>query len=72
MSADILDDASEIESNERERLIQKARKAMKVQATGHCFYCNAELEDNKKFCDEWCRDDWNLEQEAMKRHGIRL
>lgn len=72
MSADILDDASEIESNERERLIAKARKTPKVQATGHCLYCNAPLENGKRWCDEWCRDDWSLEQEARKRHGIRL
>lgn len=72
MSADFLDDASENESNERERLIQKARKARSVQATGHCLYCNAELADGRRWCDEWCRDDWSLEQEASQRHGIRL
>lgn len=72
MSADFLDDASENESNERERLIQKARKARTVQATGHCLYCNAELADGRRWCDEWCRDDWSLEQEASQRHGIRL
>lgn len=72
MSADFLDDASENESNERDRLIQKARKVKSVQATGHCLYCNAELPDGKRWCDEWCRDDWTLEQEAAQRHGIRL
>lgn len=72
MSADFLDDASENESNERDRLIQKARKIKSVQATGHCLYCNAELPDGKRWCDEWCRDDWTLEQEAAQRHGIRL
>ena len=71
-SADFLDNASEVENYERERLIAKARKSVKVQATGHCFYCNAELPDGKKFCDEWCRDDYELEQEAAKRHGIKL
>jgi len=72
MSADVLDNASEIESNERERLIGKARRSVKVVATGRCFYCNAELPDGKKYCDSWCRDDHELEQEAAKRHGIRL
>lgn len=71
MSADFLDNASEVESNERERLIAKARRAVKVQATGRCLNCNAELEDGKRWCDEWCRDDWQLEQEAAKRHGIK-
>ena len=41
-------------------------------ATGRCLYCNAELSDNRRWCDEWCRDDWNLEQEAMKRHRTRM
>lgn len=72
MSADFLDDASENESNERDRLIQKARKTKSVQATGHCLYCNNTLDDGKRWCDEWCRDDWTLEQEAAQRHGIRL
>ena len=68
MSADFLDDASENESKERDRLIEKARIQPKVQATGHCLYCNAELPNNKRFCDEWCRDDWQLEQDARKRN----
>lgn len=72
MSADFLDDAAEVEYNERERMIQKARKVKTVQATGRCFYCNAELADGKRYCDSWCRDDHELEQEAAKRHGIRL
>ena len=72
MSADFLDDASENESNERERLIQKARRAKTVQATGRCLYCNAELADGRRWCDEWCTDDSQLEHEASQRHGIRL
>ena len=71
MSADFLDDAAEVEYNERERMIQKARKTKSVQATGHCLYCNAELPDGKRWCDEWCRDDYQLEQEASQRHGIK-
>ena len=68
MSADLLDDASENENKERERLIQKARVQQKIFATGHCLYCNAELPNNKRFCDECCRDDWQLEQDARKRN----
>lgn len=71
MSADFLDDASENENNERERLIQKARKTKQVQATGHCLYCNNSLNDGRRWCDEWCRDDYQLEQEASQRHGIK-
>ena len=68
MSADFLDDASENESKERERLIENARKGSKVQATGHCLYCNAELPKDQRWCDQWCREDWQLEQDARKRN----
>lgn len=72
MNADMLDQASENESKERERLIERARRAKPILATGHCLCCNAELKNGKRWCDEWCRDEWQLEQEAMKRHGIKL
>ena len=72
MNADMLDQASENESKERERLIERAKRVKPILATGHCLCCNAELKDGKRWCDEWCRDEWQLEQEARKRHGIRL
>ena len=72
MNADMLDQASENESKERERLIERAKRAKPILATGHCLCCNAELKNGKRWCDEWCRDEWQLEQEARKRHGIRL
>ena len=72
MNADMLDQASENESKERERLIERARRAKPILATGHCLCCNAELKNGKRWCDEWCRDEWQLEQEARKRYGIRL
>lgn len=72
MNADMIDQASENESKERERLIERARRAKPILATGHCLCCNAELKNGKRWCDEWCRDEWQLEQEARKRHGIRL
>ena len=68
MSADFLDDASENENKERERLIAKARMQQKVLATGHCLYCNAELPNDQRWCDQWCREDWQLEQDARKRN----
>ena len=72
MNADMLDQASENESKERERLIERARRVKLISATGHCLCCNAELKNGKRWCDEWCRDEWQIEQEARKRHGIRL
>ena len=41
-------------------------------ATGRCLYCNAELPDTRRWCDKWCQEDWQFEQEAMKRHRTRM
>ena len=69
MSADFLDDASENESKERERLIEKARVQPKILATGHCLWCNIEVEHGRRWCSPECREDWELDQEASKRCG---
>ena len=65
------DDAAMREEHFRETAL-KHRKPNGPSATGRCLYCNAELSNNRRWCDEWCRDDWNLEQEAMKRHRTRM
>ena len=72
MSADFLDDASEIENNERERLIAKARKGVKAERTGRCAYCNDVLKNPLGiYCSAECRDDLELQEAAMKRHRGR-
>lgn len=72
MSADFLDDASENESNERDRLIQKARQQKPKFFTGFCGYCNDTLNgQNRQFCSPECRDDFELEQAAVRRHNGR-
>lgn len=72
MSADFLDNASENESKERERLIAKARSNKpKREITGHCWYCNDIVEGDKIYCSAECRDDHELEQAAFRRHNGR-
>lgn len=66
--ADEFDMASDVEMAERERAIEKARNGKKLEATGHCLYCNAELPNTHRWCDAWCREDWQLEQDARKRN----
>lgn len=60
------DDASMREEHFLNVALQQ-RKPSGPTANGRCLYCNAELSNNKRWCDEWCRDDWNLEQEAQRR-----
>lgn len=72
MSADFLDNASELENSEREYLINKARQIKKPKSTGYCAYCNDKLNDLARvYCSPECRDDHELEKEAMRRHNGR-
>lgn len=50
----------------------KHRKPSGPSATGHCLYCNAELPVGRRWCDQWCAEDWTLEKEAMKRNKGKL
>lgn len=73
MSADQLDNASDIETAEREHMIQKARRNKPIRVrTGHCHYCNDIVEGDKIYCSPECRDDHELEQAAFRRHNGRL
>lgn len=65
--ADEFDRASDIEMAQREFAIKNAKNGKKIEATGHCLYCNAELPNQKRWCDEWCRDEWQMEEDAKKR-----
>ena len=67
-----IDDDASMREEHFLKITLSTRKPAGPVATGRCFYCNAELSDNRRWCDEWCRDDWNLEQEAMKRHRTRM
>lgn len=69
---DIFDQASEREQLERDLAISSARKfTPSAQATGHCLWCNAELKGGRRWCDAECREDWDLVQEAGRRHRGR-
>lgn len=49
----------------------KRRKPTGPNAIGHCLSCNAELSDNRRWCDHWCREDWQLAEEAkIRNRGI--
>ena len=71
MSADLLDDASEVEALFRDRCIKNARQQKMLPSVGHCYYCNDDVENGRRFCSPECREDWELEQEANRRHNGR-
>ena len=69
---DIYDRASDREQLDRDLAIKSAREsAPEAPVTGDCLWCNAELTGGRRWCDAWCREDWNMVQEAGKRHRGR-
>lgn len=57
--SDEIDRASDVEQIQRDSAIYRARQAKTtIVSTGKCLHCDAELDDERRWCDEWCRDDW--------------
>ena len=55
---DQFDAATELEMKDREFSI-KRRRVEGPKATGHCLWCNETLADGVRWCDAWCRDQWD-------------
>ena len=66
-----LDDDASMREEQFLNAALSTRKPDGPTATGRCLYCNAELPDTRRFCDGWCAEDWQLEQEAYKRNRGR-
>ena len=66
-----LDDDASMREEQFLNAALATRKPDGPTATGRCLYCNAELSDTRRFCDGWCAEDWQLEQEAYKRNRGR-
>lgn len=57
--ADDVDMASEREEIAREKAIKHIQnKPLAVQPVGHCLSCGETLADDKLWCNNTCRDDW--------------
>jgi hypothetical protein len=46
-----------------------ARKTPQLEADGHCHYCDEHVTHGVLFCNTDCRDDYQKEQEALRRAG---
>ena len=66
-----IDDDASMREEHFLKVALSTRKPAGPTATGRCLYCNAELPDTRRFCDGWCAEDWQLEQEAYKRNRGR-
>ena len=63
-----LDDDASMREEQFLDVALKQRKPKGPSAIGHCLYCNAELPNDQRWCDAWCREDWQIAQDARKRN----
>ncbi len=50
--------------------LKRVRQSAVHPYTGSCYFCDEEVDEPKRFCDTFCRDDFDALQTAKKRHGI--
>ncbi|HHA1396935.1 hypothetical protein [Enterobacter soli] len=71
--SDELDHLNEHQSAILDLQIQNARNTgtTTTPVTGYCYFCKEPVVD-KKFCDEYCSEDWHKERAArVRNHGAR-
>lgn len=58
--ADELDRAADIEQIQRDSAIYSARQVRNIiLSTGKCLQCDTEVDGDKRWCNNFCRDDWS-------------
>lgn len=53
------------------RNIRQAAHATTLPFTGHCYYCDDDVNQPRVFCDVDCRDDWEREKKLRRNAGER-
>lgn len=61
-----LEMAEAFQADQLQRAIEKARKNSDLPV-GQCLNCSEKLLNNKKFCDEGCREDWELREKVHRK-----
>lgn len=68
--ADIFDQATAREEQDRELALQNARKTTNSPSyTGFCLNCEVETSGGNRWCCTECRDDWSDRLMILKRKG---
>ena len=68
---DIADQAQDAEALFIELACQAVTLAAPtLRATGQCYNCLASVQDDLRFCDTACRDDFAYRKAAVTRRGI--
>ncbi len=64
------DIATELEIIHREESIERKRTAERVLAPiGRCYACQKAFDDERRFCDAECRDDYEFFKSADRRNN---
>lgn len=66
---DVYDKATDIEMRERElslAIVRAQASKPALKPIGHCYNCDEVLTGSVVFCDEHCRDDWQLRLNRKK------
>ena len=61
-----LEMAEQFQEEQLARAIEKARKTSELEG-GVCLNCSEKLLNNKKFCDEWCREDYEVRERVHRK-----
>lgn len=65
-----LEMAEQFQEDQLQRAIEKARQNPNIGG-GQCLNCGEKLLNNKKFCDEWCREDFEVRERVhRKTHAL--
>ena len=67
--ADIADEADGVIAGAIEQALSDARNAPPLPATGQCHNCQVPLSAPYRFCDGFCREDWQKREDAKRRTG---
>ena len=68
MMADVIDDAQKL----NDVYLKSALSNMKPEgpkANGSCHNCAEPLHNGTRFCDMWCRDDWQVREDKKSKRG---
>jgi hypothetical protein len=67
--SDVADRAEWRIAKDIEAAMAHARRTPQLEADGHCHYCDDDVAHRALFCNTDCRDDYQKEQEVLRRAG---
>lgn len=69
MDERILEMAEKFQEEQLQRAIEKSRNTAEIGG-GHCLNCGEKLLNNKKYCDEWCKEDHEVRERVHRKTHV--